>query len=444
MTLFTRRLIYIIFILIFLIAAPLVLLYTAGYNYNFKKGALLKTGVLLIDAVPPDAHFYLDGKIKYDTLPARLSNLKPRDYSLLINRDGFRPWKKTLTIGSGETIYATNILLPKIAEPRLLFEANIDQAFYIKESNQFILLLKELNGQARLVRFDANTKKLSDLYTFRRFTTLRLIISPNEKYIIGETNNLTLVINVSKPERPLRLDGKSGPLRQIMFEEGNDFIVYGKDGQSIIRQNILTNKRDYLTELDADYFLVRGEYLFWTASALGEPFALRRLKLFNRLDRSEIILALPKRRWQISSLAQDLLLHEETTGQFILLDGKNFKEITRGTLSNFAPPSKDRFIYSNQSEIWIKETNSQKPANLLVRLGEPIIKAWPLSKYPYALFAAPTTLSLIEEDDRDIKNNYTLASFGKINNFFLKNDELVYILAKQKEGPTGLFELELQ
>src|SRR3989344_378214 len=158
MTLKARRIIYIIFILIFLLAAPAILLYTAGYNYNFKKGSLLKTGVLLIDAKPTDAHFQIDGRNYDNKLPARISNLKPKDYDVHVLRDGYFGWRKTLTIGSGETVYATNILLPKQSTPNLIFETPISQALFLEKGNQFILVAPK-GKEIQIILFDALTRR---------------------------------------------------------------------------------------------------------------------------------------------------------------------------------------------------------------------------------------------------------------------------------------------
>ena len=50
-----RRTIYILFIVIFLIAAPLVVLYSEGYRYNLKRGKIQKTGILIISSLPKKA-----------------------------------------------------------------------------------------------------------------------------------------------------------------------------------------------------------------------------------------------------------------------------------------------------------------------------------------------------------------------------------------------------
>jgi len=50
-----RRLIYSTFIFIFVILTPIIILYTSGYRYNFKKRTIEKTGILYLESKPKDA-----------------------------------------------------------------------------------------------------------------------------------------------------------------------------------------------------------------------------------------------------------------------------------------------------------------------------------------------------------------------------------------------------
>ena len=43
-----RRMLYLAFIAVFLAAAPLIILYAAGYRYNFKRQKIEKTRIIYI------------------------------------------------------------------------------------------------------------------------------------------------------------------------------------------------------------------------------------------------------------------------------------------------------------------------------------------------------------------------------------------------------------
>ena len=63
-----------IFITLFLLIAPILIIDATGYRYNFKKNRLEKTGILYLDSQPHAALIYLNGKYQ-DTTPTRFSRL---------------------------------------------------------------------------------------------------------------------------------------------------------------------------------------------------------------------------------------------------------------------------------------------------------------------------------------------------------------------------------
>ena len=107
----TRRLIAFIFILIFLICAPILILYTAGYRYNLKKDQLQKTGALVLATKPTGADITLNKTLLEQTTSARINNLLPDDYFITINEKNYYPWQKKLTIKAQETTFAEDIIL---------------------------------------------------------------------------------------------------------------------------------------------------------------------------------------------------------------------------------------------------------------------------------------------------------------------------------------------
>ena len=57
-----RNLIFLIFLGLFLISAPIVVLYTAGYRINPQRMALVKTGLFSISSEPKGAAIFIDSK----------------------------------------------------------------------------------------------------------------------------------------------------------------------------------------------------------------------------------------------------------------------------------------------------------------------------------------------------------------------------------------------
>ena len=84
-----------LFVCVGLIAFLIVKL-AQGYKPDFSTKTLLPTGLLVATSVPDGAQLWVDGKLKSATNTT--INLAPDVYEVEIKKDGFFPWKKTLTL----------------------------------------------------------------------------------------------------------------------------------------------------------------------------------------------------------------------------------------------------------------------------------------------------------------------------------------------------------
>ena len=120
MTYRTRIGILIAFIALFLVTAPVVVLYTAGYRWNGKKVRLEKVGLIFLRSRPSYAEIYLNGKLRSERTPARLRNLLPSDYDVKVTKNGYGTWEKNLPVASALTTFAEGIVLWKQSLPEKL------------------------------------------------------------------------------------------------------------------------------------------------------------------------------------------------------------------------------------------------------------------------------------------------------------------------------------
>jgi len=107
----TRRLIASAFILAFLIAAPILVLYTAGLRWNFKKWSLQKTGSIYIEVEPKDADILINGKIVDQKIPAIINALSPDSYNIKIKKENYIAWERNIEVLPEKTSIVKNIIL---------------------------------------------------------------------------------------------------------------------------------------------------------------------------------------------------------------------------------------------------------------------------------------------------------------------------------------------
>lgn len=123
-----RHVLFVIFLGAFLITAPLVVLYTAGYRYNFGTGRVVQTGILSVGSTPRGAEILIDGRSTDATTPALLKNVFPGEHEIVIRRDGFSSWKKALAIESRATTFADDVVLFQDGTPALVLETGLRAA----------------------------------------------------------------------------------------------------------------------------------------------------------------------------------------------------------------------------------------------------------------------------------------------------------------------------
>lgn len=121
---FHRRVLLWVFVLAFLVLAPAVVFYTAGYRWNPKKGIIERNGTLILDTNPSAATVTLNGKIGRDRTPVTLQNVAPGTYRIRLELDGFAPWEKTLEVRAERVTFVNNVWLWRMSDPRRLWESD--------------------------------------------------------------------------------------------------------------------------------------------------------------------------------------------------------------------------------------------------------------------------------------------------------------------------------
>lgn len=145
---------------VFIIASPLLVLYTAGYRYSWKEKTIKQTGVVSIDATPREATVTLHDITIQKKMPLRLPNIAPGDYHLRITHEGYRPWEKDITVLSKETTYIKDISLFKDTLPILTHTTtNGDMHLVGSAETRALLLREEKEGQQELSRYSADTRE---------------------------------------------------------------------------------------------------------------------------------------------------------------------------------------------------------------------------------------------------------------------------------------------
>ena len=176
MTKKTRTIILIICVALFLVVSPILIMYSMGYRYDFKNLKITATGGIYIRTFPTADQISIDSAKSQK--PGMFSNsvftqnLLPGDHSVLIKKDGYYDYNKTLPVEEKEVTKLENVLLFKT---NILFEVLVDQTKspFLPENQpeKYTIVANNLyysdsSENAKLTTLQKNTSLIKNLVAF--------------------------------------------------------------------------------------------------------------------------------------------------------------------------------------------------------------------------------------------------------------------------------------
>ncbi len=142
-------------ITVFFVAAPLILLYTAGFRYSFSERQIKRTGVLNIDATPTDTVVTLNNVKQKNKLPLYLPNRAPGTYKIILSKPGYKSWEKDIVIASNQTTYIKDVTLFKSALPaQILEERDAPLSIVFSPTAKYALLISQDKSNKNIYEVD--------------------------------------------------------------------------------------------------------------------------------------------------------------------------------------------------------------------------------------------------------------------------------------------------
>lgn len=191
-----HSLIFLVFLILFIAAAPLALLYSEGYRFNFNSNEVVKTGGFSFKVAPQiRAKVYLDGKKKKKvngwTYSAYLNALPSKNYNVKIQKEGFYPWKKTLKVKEGKVTEAKNILMvPK--EPELEVKVKDVSSFFVSP-DESKMAYQNPKQQLNILSLEEEAPTNYPTTTFIKWgpNSERILVNASDTYFILNNQELT-------------------------------------------------------------------------------------------------------------------------------------------------------------------------------------------------------------------------------------------------------------
>lgn len=226
-----RKLFFYILAIIFIVATPFILGYSLGYNFDFTKQTLQRTGGIFIKSRIGSLSIFLNGQFIKETSfisgGALITNLSSGEYILRLEKSGYTPWSKIVKVEPSLVTELRNILVM----PR-----NIDRATSTKEE---IALFKNIAAATHYQDDGFRITQTDDLIQNTGTTTITHATKVHSFYKDGDTiifiNKNGFVATLDLVNKDLNTLGRPGLVlgdKKIEFvpSPARDFILKDESG----------------------------------------------------------------------------------------------------------------------------------------------------------------------------------------------------------------------
>lgn len=436
----------ILFLVAFFIIAPILIMYTAGYRYDWQNGLLKETGAISIDIEPKNAKIYLNGINLQDKMPIRLNNIAPAKYSLRITAPGYFDWIKEIEVKNKQTNYTKEISLIKKNKPEILINGKIAN-YALSYDGRFIIYTIQNKAASDVWLWDNNNGRSSIISRLNGAEPTVIRWAEKNNYaLIGDSvlpYSRLLIINAENPSKQTDLVKNNAPIKKIEWANTAEPQLYFSTKDNIFLYSPATAKSQIITRnIYIDWYIENGQ--LWTMQAETSTKQLKITKdtlgfnsVLNRLNATDINLATGQTE---SENLQILSAHQN----IVLLKNLNGSEMVLLTNSNKFKIPADKFLISkynnwwlmwSQWEIWTY-SEGEEPY-LLNRSGEQLQEVTPIDKY--------NTLALGWANKTTVLFPYYLVNHDfineKITNLSADTDNKILYFINNEKNKEGIWKL---
>jgi hypothetical protein len=385
-TLLTRpiRLSIMIFLfVIFFVASPIIILYTAGYRFDFENKQIKQIGVIGIDVEPRNVAVYLND-IQIDKKPPmRLSNRAPGTYNLKITLPGYHSWEKEITVESKKTTYIRDVTLFKESLPIQIIKDSFESVSFSPDGKYALLI-----SQNELV-YETYFLDLYDLQTIplaRIYSAVKPKISwspfyPAAAIIVNKDGETQIqIVDMLHPEN-------SSMVHKVSRTEADNFQwqpddspwLYIKINREIFRLSPTTQKAIFSYEDDNLWYVDKSQNLWKYIPSENVIQLQKNGNETNFMINDEIL--------KLIYIEENKIIYKTNDGTKINYKTSTGERETKmlPTLYNDFNKITNEWLSWSPLELWTIYQNNQ--INLLYRTSEKIEYILPLDNFGVLLIA---------------------------------------------------------
>ncbi|MDP2708659.1 MAG: hypothetical protein Q8O93_01230 [bacterium] len=445
MTIKVRRILSLIFFLLFITVTPAIMLYAAGYKLGSNGLSIERTGMFIIDSKPKGAVIYLNGKPReawissilnkkeFITTPAKIKNLLPGEYDLKIELDGYWSWEKKLTVNPGASTFAENIYLFKDSLPTQIASGAAATVKLSPDKTQTMILSP---GRLAVINLLDETEK----------TAAAAGLSGKNSAWSDRGNKIIIDdwlydLNNWPGQTDLK---KILPDSSDYKWSGGD--LYYRDKNSIYRLSGSNLPHKIIGNENFSDYLIKNDYLYLIGGS-GQAASLKVIELSGAKLIKEISLPAAAAGYIFINREQSLLnIYDAGHEMLYLLDPLSSFQPLADVISNIKISfwvNSDSLLYANDFEIWLYRPSS-KQKTLITRISEQINNLIMHPGRDHIIYSTAKTINAIELDEREKRNITELVKFDSIKTLSLNSKGDVIYFSGKIGNSEGLYKFLIQ
>ncbi len=432
MSLATRRILYIFFIILFLIITPMVIFYAAGYKFNLSGVKFQRTGTFIFDTKPKGAKIFINGQPQqtffkkyysqeksFIKTPAKIKNFLPGEYNIKFELDNYWSWQKKLFIYPGASTYAEDVYLFKKNLPMLLLPDKINNSQLSPDKNKLAILTDK---QITILNL-TNEEQIKLPFINRLSTTTYAWAPSSKKLLLNKT-----VLSIDNAEEKTDLGGHiKTEINKPKWDYTSDDKLYYQNQNNIYSFALATKANVKLGftcpafygktqfSIGSDY-LVKNDYLY-LISQTGNTTNLNIFKIDSKKLIRKINLPGSDNYYFINSTHSLLNLYDQDHQILYLIDPFSlFYAPLQETINNIKYTywaNDNKLLYANDFEVWLFDLELNQKI-LLTRISQTIASIIWHPSDNYIIYSTDTTISTIELDEREKYNITEIIKLDKI------------------------------
>lgn len=414
----TRKILVFLLIGFFLVSAPLVVLYTMGFRYNWSKNKIEKTGILRVESRPSNADIFLDGHETVRTTPTSFFRLLPEDYHIRIEKEGFLPWEKTLAVRSEKTTFAKVITLFQDVLPRLMIEGDIGMIRFSPDGSKIAILVSNNDWtELRLSALADGSVSLLARHVAGKYDDIDLSWSPDGKYLLftgsDEDDFVAFTYSLTRRYGPKGItDSLGSPLLSARWSDsGGRILMVTRDGAFIHDLSGEDTVPELLSPFAYDVLVNGTEMVLLRKTTRG--VILERTPLDDATAGTEVMM-FPTGTYALRSVRDDhVIVDDKGTRESYIVSMESGSVGSLGDISSVQWESgvpTGRLLLCNDFEISVLDVATGSKT-LITRFGTRIDVCTWSPKHDYIIAAIDGRIQAIEIDDRDERNVIILTTF---------------------------------